>query len=85
VSLLLSDAELVEVTKRDRPKLQARILRRLGIPFVPHPVDGGLLVYRDAVRAILSGREAANQPIPTVDVEAIRRRGSRGQAQKAGR
>lgn len=82
--LILTDEELYAITKRGRPKVQARILKQLGIPFTIHPVDGVLLVARAAASKVLVG-EAGNETIPTVNVDAIRRRGKDGQTAKAGR
>ena len=86
MSVILTDEELYAITKRGRPKVQARILKQLGIPFTIHPVDGVLLVARDAARSVLSGQEAANDAAPpAVNVDAIRRRGKHGKAANAGR
>lgn len=84
-SVVLTDEEIAAITKRDRPKVQARILGQLGIPFKIHPVDGTLLVARDAASKVLTGQDAANEVIPTVNVDAIRRRGKHGKAANAGR
>ena len=53
--LVLTAAELRELTRRDRPAAQARILRRLGIPYKEHPVDRCLLVARSAALAVIEG------------------------------
>lgn len=45
MALLLTPDELVELTDRERPKAQARVLQALGIPYQPRP-DGTLIVYR---------------------------------------
>ena len=71
MSLTLTDAELVAITKRDRPTAQARILRLLGVPFARHPVDGILLVDRNAASAVLTGKPAQRAPA-VVNVEGIR-------------
>ena len=52
-ALILSPSDLAELTRRERPVAQARVLRRLGIPFKIHPVDGVLLVAKEAVSAAL--------------------------------
>lgn len=73
MTLTLSAAELVEFTHRDRPSAQARVLRAMGIPFKPHPVDGTLLVDRATARAWMGANVvAANDAPPTVNVEGIR-------------
>ena len=51
--VVLSEAQLHELTGRDRPRWQARILCELGIPFRTHPVSGRLLVSPKAVEAAL--------------------------------
>ena len=51
--MILSPSDLADLTRRERPAAQARILRRLGIPFKIHPVDGVLLVAKEAVSAAL--------------------------------
>lgn len=70
--ITLSPAELIALTKRERPKAQARVLGRLGIPFTPHP-DGTLLVSRSSAEAVLGGRAANDEAPPLVNVDAIRR------------
>lgn len=78
--LTVTQDELAEVTRRDRPFAQARVLRRLGIPFRVHPADGVLLVARDAVLKALGGdalsptNNTSEQYI--VNVGAIRRHGT---------
>jgi hypothetical protein len=78
--LTVTQDELAEVTRRDRPSAQARVLRRLGIPFRIHPTDGVLLVARDAVLNALgsdsprSANDTGGQYI--VNVDAIRRHGT---------
>lgn len=80
VTLLLSDAEIRALTHRDRPKAQARVLTRLGVPFKAHPTDGFLIVSRAACESALGGprTEAANDESAetwTVDTEAIKTHG----------
>lgn len=79
MTLTLTAAELAELTKRERPAAQARILRALGIPFRAHP-DGSLLVLRSAAEAALgtelpAGKMPAGKPEYEVDVEGIRQHG----------
>lgn len=78
--LTVTQDELAEVTRRDRPSAQARVLRRLGIPFRIHPTDGVLLVAREAVlKALRSDSLAADSDIGgeyVVNVDAIRRHGT---------
>lgn len=82
--LTLSPEELVDLTKRGRPKAQARMLQRLGVPFATHP-DGSLLVSRASAEAVLSGRVANDDEIPpTVNLDAIRSWGN-GKAAHASR
>jgi hypothetical protein len=75
--LTLTETELAQITHRERPKAQARILRAMGIPFAVHPADGILLVDRGAARAFLGASEAVNDAMPpTVNVEGIRKHGA---------
>ena len=73
--MILSPSDLAELTRRERPAAQARVLRRLGIPFKIHPSDGVLLVARDAAAAAL-WREPAGRTAEAatydVDVDAIK-------------
>jgi hypothetical protein len=73
--LILSPSDLAELTRRERPAAQARVLRQLGIPFKIHPSDGVLLVAKDAATAALGGT-AAPDVVPQfeVNVQAIRER-----------
>ena len=73
--MILSASDLSELTRRERPTAQARVLRRLGIPFKIHPSDGVLLVAKDAVIAVLGGA-ATQDAVPEfeVNVQAIRER-----------
>jgi hypothetical protein len=83
--LVLSPSDLVELTRRERPAAQARVLRHLGIPFKIHPSDGVLLVAKDAATAAL-GRMAAPDVVPQfeVNVRAIKERhGKAPQTSKA--
>ncbi len=67
MSLTLSDAELREITARQRSPAQARALTALGIPYRKRH-DGSLAVLRAAAEAALGGqatmahREPALQP-----------------------
>jgi hypothetical protein len=45
MSLTLSEKELYELTKKERPSAQAKVLAFMGIPYKPRP-DGSLAVYR---------------------------------------
>jgi hypothetical protein len=78
--LTVTQDELAEITRRNRAFAQARVLRRLGIPFRIHPTDGVLLVARDAVLKALGSESssAANDADPqyVVNVDAIRRHGT---------
>lgn len=82
--MILTPAQLVSVTKKVRPKAQARVLRELGVPFKPRP-DGTLLVSQASVEAFISGKPAANDAdAPGVDVNAIKEWG-RGKTARASR
>jgi hypothetical protein len=75
--MILSPDDLVALTRRNRPKAQTRVLRLLGIPSVPHPVDGTLIVSRAAAEAVLGvtiGKESEQQF--DVNVQAIREYGT---------
>lgn len=77
--MILSEHELREITRRERPAAQARVLRKLGIPFKPHPTDPVLLVDRDTARAALGSNEATPTAAPDgvewqVNVAALRGR-----------
>lgn len=78
--LLLSPDELRDLTRRDRPSAQARVLRALGVAFKPHPTDGILLVSRAAAEFALGGNVAPAPAALTdwdVDLEAIRNHGKK--------
>lgn len=53
MSLLLTDDELYQLTRRQSAAAQARVLTRLGVPFKTHPTDGVLLVSRAAAEAAM--------------------------------
>lgn len=82
-SMLLTEDELRQLTRRDRPTSQAKVLRALDIPFRKHPIDRNLLVCRSAAERAL-GLEL---PAPTdtdepaaewhVNVTAIRDHGKK--------
>ena len=82
--MILTQTELVAITRRDRPSAQARVLRRLGIAFCVHPSDGILLVPRDAARTALGGEAtpAANDQ-KTFEVNVSAMRSKRGQTTQA--
>ena len=77
--MVLSASELLQLTRRERPTAQARVLRALGIPFREHPTDGVLLVSRAAAAQALgaSVQEAAGDTasVYDVDVDAIKNYG----------
>lgn len=82
--MILTAAELRDLTKRERPKAQARILTKLGVPFAAHP-DGTLLVSRASAERALGGVVAANDEAPpVVNLDAIRGWGN-GKATRATR
>lgn len=81
--MILTEDELREITRRERPAAQARVLRKLGIPFKAHPTDPVLLVDRDTARAALGANEAEPTAAPDrvewqVNVAALR--GTHGNA-----
>lgn len=53
----LTDAELVDATRRRQPCAQARALDRMGVPY-KRRADGTLLVGRSALENALSGAPA---------------------------
>jgi hypothetical protein len=69
----------MQLTGRERPTAQARVLRALGIPFRQHPTDRVLIVSRAAAAEALgaSAPEAAAEtaPVYDVDVDAIKNYG----------
>ena len=76
-SIVLTPIDIEQITRRDRPTAQARILRLLGIPFVVHPTDGNLIVSRAAAEAVLGapiGAAVQSQGYE-VNVEGIRTHG----------
>lgn len=75
--MILTPAELVFITKRERPKAQAKVLDALGVPYRPRP-DGSLVVSKAAAEAALGGPIGQVDDEPdeyAVDVEALRRHG----------
>lgn len=53
MSIILTSDQLIDLTRRKTPGAQARILRRLGIPYRAHPQDGVLLVPASAALSVL--------------------------------
>jgi hypothetical protein len=51
--VILTQDELVALTRRNRPTAQARVLRLLRVAFRTHPTDGVLLVSRAAIEQAL--------------------------------
>ena len=84
LAMILTQIELLAITRRDRPSAQARVLKRLGIPFRVHPSDGILLVPRDAAKTALGGdvTPAANDP-QAFEVNVNAMRSKRGQTTQA--
>jgi Domain of unknown function (DUF4224) len=83
--MILTSDELAALTRRDRPTVQARVLRLLGIPFTVHPMDGNLIVSRAAAEAKLGApvgttKAQAPQQGYDVDVERMRRHGQTSSA-----
>lgn len=52
-SIILSQSEIFDLTKRERPSAQARVLTGLGIPFKVRDHDGILVVSRAAAEQAL--------------------------------
>lgn len=50
----LTPSELLRITKRKQHSAQARVLASLGVPHHRHPVDGHVLVDREALRRALA-------------------------------
>jgi hypothetical protein len=75
-ALVLTPNELVAITRRERPSAQARVLRRMGVPFRVHPTDRVLQVPRGGIDAYLGGTgpdaEEAAQVDYAVNVTALR-------------
>ena len=82
--MILTQTELLAITRRDRPSAQARVLKRLGIPFRVHPSDGILLVARDVAKTALGGdvTPVANDP-QAFEVNVNAMRSKRGQTTHA--
>jgi hypothetical protein len=57
--MFLSDTQVRELTKRQRPAAQARVLVHLGIPFLRRP-DGTLVVL--AIHVQPKATTAQNEP-----------------------
>lgn len=57
MSAWLTDAELIDATRRRQPTAQARALQRMGVRFLRRP-DGTLLVGRQALEQALCGAPA---------------------------
>ena len=74
--MFLTQADLIALTRRNRPGAQARMLRQLGIPFRAHPTDGVLLVLRAAAERALGAEPTAESAQGfEVDLEGIRTHG----------
>lgn len=58
---ILSEAEIVRLTKKQRHKAQAHVLTRLGIEARPRP-DGSLVVSRARRDEVLGVRHHSSQP-----------------------
>lgn len=61
MSLTLTDAELVDLTRRERPSAQVRVLRHLGIEHRTRP-DGSIVVDRLHYEALVGGVASAAPP-----------------------
>lgn len=59
----LTPDELRRITKRKQHVAQARVLARLNIPFKRHPIDGSMVVGREAVnRSLLMATPSIESP-----------------------
>lgn len=75
--MILSAKELQELTRRERPGAQSRVLRHLGIAFHVHP-DGALIVGREVVATKLGGQLTSETKLSMqyeVDVRGIENHG----------
>ncbi len=61
--MILTDAELVEITKRKRHPAQARALRAMDIKYLIRP-DGSLVVLKTYVEHLLGGKPQARLKAP---------------------
>jgi hypothetical protein len=53
-SLCLSPSELFDLTKKQKYSAQAKVLRAMGIDFIPRP-DGSIAVDREYYESLISG------------------------------
>jgi len=60
--IVLTDDELVELTKKERPSAQARVLDFMGIQYRPRP-DGTLAVLRIHVETVERGAKLPPEPV----------------------
>ena len=60
MSLTLTDSELIDLTKKERPSAQVRVLRHLGIEHRTRP-DGSIVVDRGHYDTVVRGA-ASNTP-----------------------
>lgn len=70
MSVCLTDKELAELTERERPSAQAKVLKALGIPYQARPGSGRLIVYRESLPIGSPGRPRQRTP----NFDHIRRR-----------
>lgn len=71
MSLFLTDADLIELTRKQRPHAQVKVLRALGIEHRVRP-DNSLLVSRSHVELVLSGKHYSTLPTPEPSWDALR-------------
>jgi hypothetical protein len=55
--MILTASDLIDLTGRQRPRWQARVLDHLGIPYRSRP-DGSLVVLRAHVEHLPAARQA---------------------------
>ncbi len=84
-TLLLTSDELVAITRRERPSAQARVLRRMGVPFRVHPTDRVLQVPRHGIETYLGSKQLNTDEDAygeyVVNIEALRaKHGTKAQA-----
>jgi hypothetical protein len=74
--MLLTNAELVELTRMRRQAAQRRVLDAIGVPYRMRP-DGSLVVLRAAVDLALGGVpvERPGRPAPELQLPAPRTKG----------
>lgn len=65
----LTPEELQRITKRRQHAAQARVLGLLGIPYRRHPMDGSILVGRQALTQALHREQADTGTEPSSGIQ----------------